>query len=142
MTADADGQHLAADVRRVVERLEQSPSTLVLGSRAFDGTVPLRNRLGNAAHASECSGCSSAAPRGHADGLRGIPRGFLAELMQLDAGRYEFELEMLIRAPERGLAVEELRIETSTARAQSHFNPLRDSLRISSCSSGSPGFRS
>src|SRR5262249_42046618 len=32
VTADADGQHLAADIRRVADRLEAQPATLVLGS--------------------------------------------------------------------------------------------------------------
>jgi putative flippase GtrA len=64
-------------------------------------------------------------------GLRGIPRAFLRELIPLEAGRYEFELDMLVRATEQGVPIEELTIQTVYGGAgQSHFSPLRDSLRI------------
>src|SRR5262249_61658745 len=64
-------------------------------------------------------------------GLGGCPGAFLEELLQLEAGGYEFDLEMLVRAAERHLPIEELRIATVYGGvAQSHFNPLRDSLRI------------
>jgi len=131
VTADADGQHLAADVRRVVERLEQSPSTLVLGSRTFTGRVPLRSRVGNVLTRGVFRLLIGRGITDTQTGLRGIPRAFLEELVQLGAGHYEFELEMLVRAAERRLPVEELRIETVYGGVgQSHFNPLRDSLRI------------
>jgi glycosyltransferase involved in cell wall biosynthesis len=131
VTADADGQHLAADVRRVVGRLEQSPSTLVLGSRTFAGRVPLRSRLGNVLTRGVFRLLIGRAITDTQTGLRGIPRAFLEELVRLGAGYYEFELEMLVRAAERRLPVEEMPIETVYGGAgQSHFNPLRDSLRI------------
>jgi glycosyltransferase involved in cell wall biosynthesis len=131
VTADADGQHLAADIRRVAERLEHGDRTaLILGSRAFQGTVPLRSRVGNVITRRIFTLLIGRALTDTQTGLRGIPRSFLQELMQLEAGRYEFELEMLIRATRR-MPVEELTIATVYGSfARSHFNPLRDSLRI------------
>ena len=131
VTADADGQHLAADIRRVAERLEQGgPRTLILGSRAFQGTVPLRSRIGNVMTRRIFTLLIGRALTDTQTGLRGIPQSLLGELMQLEAGRYEFELEMLIRAT-RQMPIEELTIATVYGSfAKSHFNPLRDSLRI------------
>jgi glycosyltransferase involved in cell wall biosynthesis len=132
VTADADGQHLAADIRKVAERLEQDGerAALILGSRAFQGTVPLRSRIGNVLTRRIFTLLIGRALTDTQTGLRGIPRAFLAELMQLEANRYEFELEMLIRATRR-MPVEELTIATVYGSfAKSHFNPLRDSLRI------------
>jgi len=131
VTADADGQHLAADIRRVAERLEQGgPRALILGSRAFQGTVPLRSRIGNVMTRRIFTLLIGRALTDTQTGLRGIPRSFLGELMQLKAGRYEFELEMLIRAT-RQMPIEELTIATVYGDfATSHFSPLRDSLRI------------
>ncbi|MBY0494721.1 MAG: bifunctional glycosyltransferase family 2/GtrA family protein [Cyanobacteria bacterium] len=131
VTADADGQHLPADIRRVAGRLEQAGTpTLILGSRAFQGTVPLRSRIGNVLTRRIFTLLIGRALTDTQTGLRGIPRSFLGELMQLEAGRYEFELEMLIRATRR-MPIEELTIETVYGSfAKSHFNPLRDSLRI------------
>ena len=131
VTADADGQHLAHDIRRVAERLEQSAGdALILGSRAFSGTVPLRSRFGNTLTRGVFRLLIGRALMDTQTGLRGIPRSFVPELMQLETGRYEFELEMLIRAA-RQMPIEELTIETVYGTfAKSHFNPLRDSLRI------------
>ena len=134
VTADADGQHLAADIRRVAERLEHGDTTgaaLILGSRTFAKDVPLRNRFGNVLTRGVFR---LVIGRGLGDtqtGLRGIPRRFLPELMRLETGRYEFELEMLVRADARDMRIEELPIATVYGDfAKSHFNPLRDSLRI------------
>ena len=131
VTADADGQHLAADIRRVAERLEQDgPRALILGSRAFQGTVPLRSRIGNVMTRRIFTLLIGRSLADTQTGLRGIPRSFLRELMTLEAGRYEFELEMLIRAT-RQMPIEEVTIATVYGSfAKSHFNPLRDSLRI------------
>lgn len=131
VTADADGQHLAGDVRRVAERLESGSETLVLGSRAFEGRVPLRSRFGNVFTRGVFRLLIGRALTDTQTGLRGIPRAFLPELVQVEAGRYEFELEMLVRATRRRMTIEELPIATVYGSfAQSHFSPLRDSLRI------------
>lgn len=132
VTADADGQHLAADIRRVAERLEQLPGdkTLILGSRGFSGEVPLRSRFGNVITRGVFKVLIGRALTDTQTGLRGIPRSFLYDLLQIKAGRYEFELEMLVRAAKR-MSIEELDIATVYGTfAKSHFNPLRDSLRI------------
>jgi len=132
VTADADGQHLAGDIRRVAERLEQLPGdrTLILGSRGFSGEVPLRSRFGNVMTRGVFKVLIGRALTDTQTGLRGIPRSFLSELLQVSAGRYEFELEMLVRAAKR-MTIEELPIATVYGTfAKSHFNPLRDSLRI------------
>lgn len=48
VTADADGQHTAADILRVADALRGAPGRLVLGCRDFsDPCVPARSRLGN-----------------------------------------------------------------------------------------------
>ena len=132
VTADADGQHLATDIRRIAERLERgrADGALILGSRAFSGNVPLRSRFGNVMTRGVFRLLVGRALLDTQTGLRGIPRSFLGELLQIEAGRYEFELEMLIRAA-RQRRVEEVEIATVYgAFAKSHFNPLRDSLRI------------
>jgi glycosyltransferase involved in cell wall biosynthesis/trans-aconitate methyltransferase len=131
VTADADGQHLPADIRRVAGRLEQSRGALVLGSRRFDGRVPLRSRFGNTVTRGVFQLLLGRPIVDTQTGLRGIPRSFLPELLAVEAGRYEFELEMLVRATARALPIVEVPIRTVYGGAgQSHFNPLRDSLRI------------
>ena len=47
VTADADGQHHADDIDLVAGAAQFMRDALVIGSRAFDGEVPLRSRVGN-----------------------------------------------------------------------------------------------
>jgi putative flippase GtrA len=104
---------------------------LVLGSRAFEGRVPLRSRIGNVLTRGVFRLLIGRSLSDTQTGLRGIPRAFLPELIAMEAGRYEFELEMLVRAAERRIPIEEVAIQTVYGSfAKSHFNPLRDSLRI------------
>ena len=125
---------IAADIRRVAARLEQADAkgaALILGSRTFAKEVPLRNRFGNVMTRGVFRLVIGRALGDTQTGLRGIPRSFLPELMRLETGRYEFELEMLVRATARDMTIEELPIATVYGDfAKSHFNPLRDSLRI------------
>jgi glycosyltransferase involved in cell wall biosynthesis len=131
VTADADGQHLAVDIRRVAERLEQDAQSLVLGSRTFTGRVPLRSRVGNVLTRGVFRVLIGRSLVDTQTGLRGIPLAFLRELVQIEAGRYEFELEMLVRATERRIPIVQVEIQTVYGSfAKSHFSPLRDSLRI------------
>ena len=132
VTADADGQHLAGDIRRVAERLEQlSDRTLILGSRGFSGEVPLRSRFGNVLTRGVFKVLIGRSLTDTQTGLRGIPRPFLPELVQVTAGRYAFELEMLVRAAINRMSIEQLPIATVYgAFAKSHFDPVSDSVRV------------
>ena len=47
VTADADGQHKTSDIISVCSEAEAHPDSLILGSRKFEGDVPLRSRVGN-----------------------------------------------------------------------------------------------
>ncbi len=133
VTADADGQHLPEDIERVARRLaECDGSTLVLGQRAFEGPVPLRSRLGNAISAVAVRWIAGLKLGDTQTGLRGVPRALAERLLETKTGGYEFELDMLLLAKHAGFAVEEVPIRTVylDGNRGSHFNPLRDSMRI------------
>jgi glycosyltransferase involved in cell wall biosynthesis len=135
VTADADGQHLPADIARVARALEQNPGALILGSRAFDGTVPLRSRAGNFISHLLISGLKDTQT-----GLRGIPAEFAKSLLQLPFDRYEFEFAMLIAARRNSIEIIEQPIATvyEPGNKSSHFRPLRDSLRIAAVVADTP----
>ena len=132
VTADADGQHHPDDIRKVIARFGQQPEALVMGARGFAGKVPLRSRIGN--------GLTRRLMRiavGHnlsdtQTGLRAVPRALAERLLRVAATGYEFELEMLIAAMHMGIAVVEEPIRTiyEPGNPTSHFQPLRDSMRI------------
>lgn len=65
-------------------------------------------------------------------GLRGIPRAFLKGLLDVKGDRFEFETRMLLEAAGT-IPIVEVPIETiydSEENHQTHFKPIRDSLRI------------
>jgi putative flippase GtrA len=65
-------------------------------------------------------------------GLRAVPRRLVERMLSVSASGYEFELEMLIAAKHLGYAVVEQPIRTiyEAGNPTSHFEPLRDSMRI------------
>jgi putative flippase GtrA len=132
VTADADGQHDPSDVCRVARRFKVKPESLVLGARAFAGPVPLRSRLGNSTTRTVMRLVAGQRMSDTQSGLRAIPRALAERLLRVPASGYEFELEMLIAAKHLGVPLLEEPIRTIYApgNTTSHFEPLRDSMRI------------
>lgn len=132
VTADADGQHDPDDIVRVCRRFKESPGALILGARQFGRDVPLRSRFGNSATRRVLRLVLGQKLRDTQTGLRAIPLAMLPRLMKIPAMGYEFELEMLIAARHQAIAVIEQPIRTiyEPGNPASHFQPLRDSMRI------------
>jgi putative flippase GtrA len=132
ITADSDGQHDPNDILRVAQGLEENPDCLILGSREFYRGVPARSRIGNICTRVLVSVLVGRRIGDTQTGLRGIPRRMLARLMDLRSNGYEFELDMLIACKHHGCGIVEERIRTiyEPGNATSHFDPLRDSMRI------------
>ena len=132
VTADADGQHIVEDVLAVAESLTANPQSLILGVRAFEGELPLRSRLGNAATRHVMRWIMGQRVSDTQTGLRGIPLGMIPRLLVIPHQGYEFELEMLLVCKYEGIRIRETRIQTIylDGNRSSHFNPLLDSFRI------------
>lgn len=132
VTCDADGQHSPDDVVRVGELLGRSPRSLILGSRSFAGDVPLRSRLGNLVTRYVFYYVVGKKLTDTQSGLRGIPLMLIPELLRLSGEQYEYEMNMLMLAKERGVEIREEPISTIylNNNLSSHFNPLFDSMKI------------
>lgn len=132
VTVDADGQHDPADVSEVARKFEARPDALVLGSRTFAGHVPLRSRIGNSITQTVMRFVAGQRLSDTQTGLRAIPRRLMERMLSVPATGYEFELEMLIAAKHLGFEVIEQPIRTiyEAGNPTSHFEPLRDSMRI------------
>ena len=132
VTADADGQHHPDDVVRVGERLAREPGSMVLGARGFEGDVPARSRVGNRLSRLVFRMLMGQKLGDTQTGLRGIPPRLLAELARMKSRGYEFEIDMLTAAKHLSVPIVEEPIRTiyEPGNPTSHFNPLRDSMRI------------
>ncbi len=132
--ADADGQHALHDIVAVGERLLAAPDVrrLVLGTRTFDGRVPVRSRVGNAVTRWLFTAATRRRVTDTQTGLRGLPAGLLAWAGTVPGERYEYELQMLLRAARAGIALDPVPIATIYLddNASSHFRPVADSVRV------------
>ncbi len=128
--ADADGQHTVRDILRVGRAVR--PGALALGVRAFTGRVPLRSRLGNTLTRWAFRAATGISVSDTQTGLRGYPAAALDWLLSVPGDRFEYELNLLLRARGAGWTIEELPIDTVylADNASSHFRPLADSARI------------
>lgn len=135
VTADADGQHPYGDILRVVATARQNPGALVLGSRKFEGSVPLRSRFGNGVTRHVFSIASGVKVYDTQTGLRAFDREAMRRFIDVPGKRYEYEINMLLTAAQGGMPIIEEWIETVYLddNASSHFNPFRDSLKIYLC---------
>ncbi|MEO5665530.1 MAG: GtrA family protein [Nocardioides sp.] len=132
--ADADGQHALDDIVVIGERLAADPSVrrLVLGTRTFDGHVPLRSRIGNDVTRWLFTAATRSRLVDTQTGLRGVPAGLLGWACGVPGERYEYELQMLLRAGRAGIALDTVPIATIYLddNSSSHFRPVADSVRI------------
>jgi glycosyltransferase involved in cell wall biosynthesis len=132
VTVDADGQHTAPDAAAIARVLSERPRQLILGARTFSGRVPLRSLAGNVITRHLLGVLTGRRLRDTQSGLRGIPRAAAGMLLRLEGERYEYEMNMLLEAPREGFGIFEAPISTVylEGNRSSHFNPLRDSMRI------------
>jgi glycosyltransferase involved in cell wall biosynthesis len=132
VTADADGQHHPDDIEHIAGTLLSHPDCLVLGSRGFDGDVPVRSRFGNTLTSMVVRALIGQKLTDTQTGLRGIPTSLLLRILRIESTGYEYELEMLIAAHHSSVPVIEEPIRTiyEAGNKYSHFNPIVDSMKI------------
>ena len=133
VTADSDGQHTAECIEKVSKTLEEHSDSLVLGVRRFDGEdVPWRSRMGNGITERVFAYVAGVHVTDTQTGLRGIPRTFMKELLDVPGERFEFETQMLLESA-GNYPIIEVPIRTiydSKENHQTHFNTLTDSVKI------------
>lgn len=134
VTMDSDGQHAVDDVVKCCEVHHfERPDELLVGCRDFSARdVPFRSRFGNKLTRLVMSLFCGIGITDTQSGLRCIPRALVELLMNSPGERYEFETNMLLLAKVKGFTPAEVPIKTIylDQNSGSHFNPLRDSLRI------------
>lgn len=133
VTADSDGQHSKTAINSVREALQENPGFLVLGVRAFEGAgIPWKSMFGNKLTVKVLSYVAGIKVTDTQTGLRGIPRDFMRQLVEVKGERFEFETEMLVESA-GCYPIMEVPIETiydSEKNHQTHFDPIADSIRI------------
>lgn len=133
VTADSDGQHTAEDISKCIKTLEQYQNCLILGCRDFNlPDVPFKSSFGNKLTSKICRWLCNISVSDTQTGLRAIPKKFMELLLNTKGERFEFETNMLIESKDK-FEIKEVGIETiydSKTEHKTHFDPIKDSIRI------------
>ena len=133
ITLDSDSQHHASDIPAFLEVLENESPLLIMGSRILDKEhVPLKNRFANRFSSFWFRVETGLRLRDTQSGFRLYPIREL-EGIRLLSGKYEFELEILVKAAWKRIPIRELSIQVHyppQGERISHFRPFRDFMRI------------
>lgn len=133
VTCDSDGQHSVKDIKKIAREVTKNPDKLILGVRNFDKeNVPPKSRFGNKMTRSVIKSFVGLDITDTQTGLRGLSKKVMSEFLDIEGERYEYETKMLIACQERNIKIKEVEIETIYINSNegSHFNPIRDSIKI------------
>lgn len=132
VTADADGQHVPADILRIGAAALATPGVLILGTRHVGDSAPRRSRFGNRLTRAVYRNLIGQELADTQSGLRGFSLALAPDLVAVAGSGYEYELNILITCRQLCVPVLEEPIAAVYLEGNrlSHFRPVRDSLRI------------
>ena len=136
ITIDADGQHYPQDALRLIAALPQKERPIVVGKRMYAAGehVPWTSRFGREFSNFWVWASGGPALSDSQSGMRIYP---LPEAMNLGvkARRFQFEVEILVKAKRKGIPVMEVPVRVNynpSGERISHFRPFVDFMRNSS----------
>jgi glycosyltransferase involved in cell wall biosynthesis len=134
ITIDSDGQHFAKDLPAFIERLETIKDAIIIGSRNMDqSSVPGKSSFGNKFSNFWFKVETGITSPDTQSGFRAYPLNLLKDI-HFFTKKYEFEIEVLVRAVWKGVKIETVPITVYYAPKEvriSHFRPFKDFTRIS-----------
>ncbi len=131
ITADADGQHRVKDIIRVSEALREG-AHFVLTTRLLNRNIPARSKFGNDLSRVIYTLATGKYFSDNQSGLRGFSIHNADWLLKVKGEKYDYEMNMLYYAAKQAIPVTTLDIEAVyiDGNRSSHFNPIKDTLRI------------
>ena len=134
ITIDSDGQHYADDIPVFIEKIEEKPDSLLIGARNLTAdNMPSKNTFANKFSNFWYKVETGEKLSDTQSGFRLYPLEKLQKI-HLITRRYEFEVEIIVRAACRGVNVENVPIKVYYPPVEervSHFRPMKDFTRIS-----------
>src|SRR5579864_3126098 len=132
VTADADGQHVPADILSLACSLIEDPAAFAIGARRFSREIPFRSYLGNRLTGFVFACLTGRHLHDTQCGLRALPKSLIPRVLRIEGQRYDYEMSMLFYAATNYHEIREIPIETVYLdhNKSSHFHPLLDSAKI------------
>lgn len=134
ITIDSDGQHFAGDLTAFMDKLQLVEDAIIIGARNMDqSSVPGKSSFGykfsNFWFKIE-TGINAPDTQ---SGYRLYPVALMKDI-PFFTRKYEFEIEVLVRAAWKGIKIESVPVSVYYAPKEkrvSHFRPFKDFFRIS-----------
>jgi glycosyltransferase involved in cell wall biosynthesis len=134
ISIDSDGQHFASDIEIFLKAVEENPDSLIVGARNLAPEKLSRgSRFANNFSNFWYRFLTGVRLTDTQTGFRLYPLGLISD-MKFFTRKYEFELEILVRAAWRKINIISAPIKVYYPPANervSHFRPFRDFARIS-----------
>jgi glycosyltransferase involved in cell wall biosynthesis len=134
ISIDSDGQHYADDLPQFLEKLKLHPNAIIIGARNMDqSSVPGKSSFGNKFSNFWFKLETGIKITDTQSGYRLYPVKLLNEINYFTR-KYEFEIEVLVRAAWMGIEVVQVPVKVFYPEKEervSHFRPFRDFFRIS-----------
>ena len=134
ITIDSDGQHFADDIPVFIDKIEQEPDSLLIGARNLNQeNMPKKNTFGNKFSNFWFMLFTGINLPDTQSGYRLYPIQKMKGARYFTS-KYEFEIEVSVKAAWRGIAVLAVPIKVFYAEREkriSHFRPGKDFTRIS-----------
>lgn len=134
ITLDSDGQHYAKDIPTFVDELIEDNNAIVIGSRNMgQENVPTKSSFGNKFSSFWLWVETGIRLADTQSGFRLYPIRAMKDFSFV-TGRYEFEVEVLVRAAWEGITLKCAPIDVFYPPAEeriTHFRPFQDFFRIS-----------
>ncbi len=134
ITIDSDGQHFADDIPVFIDKIEQEPDSLLIGARNLNQeNMPKKNTFGNKFSNFWFMLFTGINLPDTQSGYRLYPISKMKG-MRFFTSKYEFEIEVSVKAAWRGIKVLPVCINVFYAEPEkriSHFRPGKDFTRIS-----------
>jgi glycosyltransferase involved in cell wall biosynthesis len=134
ITIDSDGQHFAKDLPVFLDKIEAEPDALLIGARNMDQeSVPGKSSFGNRFSSFWFRVETGIKGPDTQSGYRLYPLKPLGK-MHFITRKYEFEIEVLVRAAWKGVKIDWVPVSVYYAPKEervSHFRPFKDFFRIS-----------
>lgn len=130
---DADGQHLADDMERLLMKSSGNSKALILGCRIMNDTVPWKSKVGNYLTKKIFRTITGVEISDTQTGLRAFSSELLDFMLDISGERYEYEMNVLVTCARKKIEMIEVPIQTiyhDKKNSCSHFRKIRDSLQI------------
>lgn len=134
ITIDSDGQHFAKDLPVFIEKLHLRKDAIIIGARNMDqSSVPGKSSFGNKFSNFWFKIETGIEAPDTQSGYRLYPVALMKDI-HFFTRKYEFEIEVLVRAAWKGIKIESVPVSVYYAPKEkriSHFRPFKDFFRIS-----------